>query len=414
MFNLGRLQFGAVKPNFYDKKLPPQLPLNLYKNAITKKSIKHNPPPIGNKAQNHSTKNIKFGNMNEYLKDAIKSSGTRKNIKLNINEAQFSKKNIKLGNINKYLKDAIKSSDKRKNIKLDLNKTPSSDTIIASSGTDHEDITTPDYLHINSEHNEILKKSKSPTFILHSDLHNRDLTYSIGKVVGNGYFGKVFVCEDSGCNTVALKIPTLKGEDYIEKRSSHEKAKKLPKKIIKIIKNTHYSDEEKQKLIMKSLILPEKKMNLYNKNTQNEINILNILMKDEKCHENILCMHDYGRIIVTNKNGIRRKQLYIIYEYLDDYETIRHSAHLLSKTQKEIIKAKIISAVDYIHSKGITHNDLNGCNIMYKIDKDTKNINIKIIDFGFAKNYSDRNKSVNFIRNIEKDKLRLSYEFKSL
>lgn len=61
------------------------------------------------------------------------------------------------------------------------------------------------------------------------------------------------------------------------------------------------------------------------------------------------------------------------------------------KYEKNLILFNLISAVKWLHSQGIIHNDLKPENIMIE-----NNLHIKIIDFGFSikkKNDSDFQKN---------------------
>ena len=97
-------------------------------------------------------------------------------------------------------------------------------------------------------------------------------------------------------------------------------------------------------------------------------------------HPNII---KFKEVISTNKH------IYIIMEYIDDnLSNYVLRKRLLSEKKAHHFFCQLISSVEYLHLLGISHRDIKPENILL----DTKNYNIKLIDFDLShisKNNSD-------------------------
>ena len=101
-----------------------------------------------------------------------------------------------------------------------------------------------------------------------------------------------------------------------------------------------------------------------------EVSILRILS-----HPNIVKF--YGYIETTNQLLIKME--YIKYGSLKQWIKKRDK---ISEEEASIILKKILSAIEYLHSKQICHRDIKPENIMLSEDNDLNSI--KIIDFGLS------------------------------
>lgn len=106
---------------------------------------------------------------------------------------------------------------------------------------------------------------------------------------------------------------------------------------------------------------------------QNEIEILQSLN-----HPNIIKIHETFEL----KNENDEELFIIITEYCENGDLL--SFCLQKKFKNEIEKKKIIfkflSAIQYLHNKGISHGDIKGDNILLD-----KHLNPKLCDFGYAR-----------------------------
>ena len=117
------------------------------------------------------------------------------------------------------------------------------------------------------------------------------------------------------------------------------------------------------------------------KNVNREIKILKKIN-----HHNIVEFYEE----INGKNN-----LYIVMEYV---KGISLSNHLTTKGLKRLdegeaceIFTQLISALDYCHSRNITHRDIKLENIQLDL-----HFNVKLIDFGFATCFSNQKKSLIF------------------
>ena len=88
--------------------------------------------------------------------------------------------------------------------------------------------------------------------------------------------------------------------------------------------------------------------------------------------------------------------LYLVMEYCEgDLFELMHKKNdpgsskslLLSEPQVAIITSQLLSAVDFLHKRGIVHGDIRPENILLS-NTDKENLKIKLADFGMAKKFS--------------------------
>ena len=90
------------------------------------------------------------------------------------------------------------------------------------------------------------------------------------------------------------------------------------------------------------------------------------------------------------------------YEYMMDY--CKYSledylkGHKLSTEQKRMLTTQLLSAFDYLHNHNIMHRDVSPSNIMIKENEKTKEITLKVMDFGIAKNNNELRRTRVFTR----------------
>ena len=104
----------------------------------------------------------------------------------------------------------------------------------------------------------------------------------------------------------------------------------------------------------------------------------------------ILQMMDHPNIIKTYKISENAKNYYIIMEYCDGGELFNYivEKEKLDENEASMFFYQLISALEYIHSLGITHRDLKPENLLL-----VNNKIIKIIDFGLS-NYFNGEKQL--------------------
>ncbi len=98
-------------------------------------------------------------------------------------------------------------------------------------------------------------------------------------------------------------------------------------------------------------------------------------LQSKLIHPNIVKLIDFQE----QKDG-----LYLIMEYIDgkqlnDY--IKQDTGPISEEKIIPLFSKVLSAIDYAHNQGLIHRDIKPANIMI-----TKEGDVKLIDFGIAKN----------------------------
>ncbi len=91
---------------------------------------------------------------------------------------------------------------------------------------------------------------------------------------------------------------------------------------------------------------------------------------------------NHPNIVKILDAGIHENTPYIVMEYIDgwDLETLIKNKGKLSVNETLYIFGQLLSALAYVHNKGITHRDIKPKNIL--IDKSG---NVKLTDFGIAK-----------------------------
>ena len=183
---------------------------------------------------------------------------------------------------------------------------------------------------------------------------------------------------------------TSKDEEILENKKGKEKINKIENnKMIDdyIIKNTigkgTFSTvklgehiKTKQKVAIKIL----------NKEKIKEKEDLERIKREIK----ILQMMDHPNIIKTYKISENAKNYYIIMEYCDGGELFNYivEKEKLDENEASMFFYQLISALEYIHSLGITHRDLKPENLLL-----VNNKLIKIIDFGLS-NYFNGEKQL--------------------
>jgi len=142
--------------------------------------------------------------------------------------------------------------------------------------------------------------------------------------------------------------------------------------MVKKVKHKHIGEERAMKIVRKKL------------DSQNEIDILKKIS-----HPNIISIYE---IFEDSKN------YYIMSELLEGGELFeeitRHGS--FSEFEAANIMKQILNAVNYMHNKFIVHRDLKPENIML-ISKSNSKFEIKIIDFGTAKQFEKGVKLSKFI-----------------
>jgi len=142
--------------------------------------------------------------------------------------------------------------------------------------------------------------------------------------------------------------------------------------MVKKVKHKHIGEERAMKIVRKKL------------DSQNEIDILKKIS-----HPNIISIYE---IFEDSKN------YYIMSELLEGGELFEEITRHGSFDEYEAanIMKQILNAVNYMHNKLIVHRDLKPENIML-ISKANSKFEIKIIDFGTAKQFEKGSKLSKFI-----------------
>lgn len=89
-------------------------------------------------------------------------------------------------------------------------------------------------------------------------------------------------------------------------------------------------------------------------------------------HPHITKLYDYFET---------KEEIFLIFEHVQNgelFELIRFNSNIAEPVARKYFQ-QLISALDYVHSCGVTHRDLKLENIL--LDKDN---NIKLLDFGFS------------------------------
>lgn len=113
----------------------------------------------------------------------------------------------------------------------------------------------------------------------------------------------------------------------------------------------------------------------------NEIKII------EKLHHTNIVKH------IETINDVKTSNvIYIITEYCNGGDVMNYINTCKNRTENDVrvIFKQIISGITYLFSMGIIHRDLKPQNILLHHEENNKNV-IKIIDFGFAKEWKNEN-----------------------
>merc|ERR1712062_613921 len=105
----------------------------------------------------------------------------------------------------------------------------------------------------------------------------------------------------------------------------------------------------------------------------------------------ILHVLKHDDIVQYQEAWIDREFFYIVNELCTGgelFERIRENKKFSEEKATEIL-TDIISAIGFCHSKNIVHRDLKPENIMYRINMETGEDELVIIDFGDAKKVED-------------------------
>ena len=140
--------------------------------------------------------------------------------------------------------------------------------------------------------------------------------------------------------------------------------------VIKVVDLT-YNRDIAVKVINKSM-----KSHSEIEKMKKEISILRILN-----HPNIVKFYGY----METNNQLMIKMEYIKYGSLKQWMNNRK---IISEEEASIILKRILSAIEYLHSKQICHRDIKPANIMLSMENDLNSI--KIIDFGLSAQNFDK------------------------
>jgi serine/threonine protein kinase len=124
-----------------------------------------------------------------------------------------------------------------------------------------------------------------------------------------------------------------------------------------------------------------------------EAKILEKAMREPKCHPNIVC--SYGQYTTDT-------HMFLITEFIDGrslYDITKQTLMFLRNSENELkdfffFCIQIMSALKFLHDKGIVHRDLHAENIIVQNNKER----VKIIDFGLACYVPQEEPVINCIR----------------
>ena len=121
-------------------------------------------------------------------------------------------------------------------------------------------------------------------------------------------------------------------------------------------------------------------------------------------HKNILHIYKSGESIIKKSKKEEKRVYYIIEEFMQYGELLNYIylTNGFGETYGRIIFSSLLDAVEYLHNNNIVHRDIKADNIMLN-----SNLEIKLVDFGFATNSLKNNNliNINSENNIEKGKL---------
>jgi serine/threonine protein kinase len=129
-------------------------------------------------------------------------------------------------------------------------------------------------------------------------------------------------------------------------------------------------------------LLKKEKVEDYEKFSKYFINELKVMRKVD--HSNILKLIDGSECAVLEKpNGTKKEVIYLALELAPNRELFDFVAHAgyLPESIARYYFNQILSAIQYLHSSGLTHRDMKPQNILFD-----ENFNMKISDFGYATN----------------------------
>lgn len=104
-----------------------------------------------------------------------------------------------------------------------------------------------------------------------------------------------------------------------------------------------------------------------------EVEILEQISPRHKCYKYVPCLYDYFKY-----DG----KYYIVEEFIDGQmlrDVIKGECKNVTKKKKLTIMRETLTAIKYLHSRGIYHNDLKPENIMYNVKDESI-----VIDFGMS------------------------------
>ena len=106
-------------------------------------------------------------------------------------------------------------------------------------------------------------------------------------------------------------------------------------------------------------------------------------------HKNILKIYHSGESIIKDQNNKIKEVYFIIEEYMK-YGELLNYIYLtkgFGENYGRIIFESLLDGIEYLHNNNIVHRDIKVDNIMISDD-----LNIKLVDFGFATNAFNKNK----------------------
>ena len=119
-------------------------------------------------------------------------------------------------------------------------------------------------------------------------------------------------------------------------------------------------------------------------------------------HKNILQIYESGESIIKKSNKEEKKVYYIIEEFMQYGELLNYIylTNGFGENYGRIIFSSLLDAIEYLHNNNIVHRDIKADNIMIN-----SNLEIKLVDFGFATNSLKNNNLIDLENNNEKGKL---------
>ena len=120
-------------------------------------------------------------------------------------------------------------------------------------------------------------------------------------------------------------------------------------------------------------------------------------------HKNILQIYESGESIIKKSNKEEKKVYYIIEEFMQYGELLNYIylTNGFGENYGRIIFSSLLDAIEYLHNNNIVHRDIKADNIMIN-----SNLEIKLVDFGFATNSLKNNLiNIDLENNNEKGKL---------